>query len=99
LENDMYTYGFCATSTAATIDIWLRPVRRSSMPNDSAASPAAQAAEVDRLVPPRSNWLATRPAITLGSRPGKESSVHSGSCAITCSGTSRITMGSSERRQ
>ncbi len=51
-----------------------------------AASEAAQAASTVKLLPPRSSRLAMRPAITLVSTPGKESSVRAGRYAVELGG-------------
>ena len=62
-----------------------------------AAKDEAQAASTVKFDPPRSKRLATRPAMTLSSRPGNDSSVHSGNRFQASSGILSMVRGSSQR--
>lgn len=63
----------------------LSPRYSSLMPMEIAENEDAQAASVTQLVPPRLSRLATRPATTLPSRPGKVLSAQAGCRSAICS--------------
>jgi hypothetical protein len=65
-----------SASTPPVSTVSARPLRSSPRAIDSAASELAHAASSAQLVPPRSKRLATRPAMTLPSRPGNVLSCH-----------------------
>ena len=88
LANAMKSNGLMNASTPATITMSDVPVSSSRTPVMTAAKEDPQAASTVKFTPPRSNLLATRPAITFSKMPGKLSSVHSGNRSATLSGTS-----------
>ena len=77
LENDMYIKGELSQQTPPEIITSDLCSSRSEMANLIAASELAQAASTTQLVPPKSNRLAIRPAITLPNIPGNEFSSQS----------------------
>ena len=71
----MYAEGDIIWSTPPATAISKFPMRSPLTAWSMAASDVAQAASTAKLVPCKSNTLATRPGMTLASSPGMESSV------------------------
>ena len=75
LVKHMYMKISLRVSTPPVSTTSARPSKSSSTPIEMAANELAQAASVTAFEPPRSRRLATRPATTLPSRPGKLASL------------------------
>src|SRR5262249_29500129 len=83
-----YMRGLFVASTPPVTTRSALPSASSFTAADTAASELAHAASTVQLVPCRSRRLAIRPATTLESRPGKESSCHGTYCSAIRSQTS-----------